>query len=115
MAKADIARRERLREFLDLVTTGMGRSERREALATYLRGLLLAGEKKNIKAVAHRLAEEPGEVEAYRQRMQQAVVVAKWNEDEVFERICAGSGSLSDHAALGTTLRRSGLSVSSIA
>lgn len=89
MAKADIARRDRLREFLELVTTEMGRSERREALATYLRGLLLAGEKKNIKAVAHRLAENPREVEACRQRMQQAVVVANWNEDEIFGRICA--------------------------
>ena len=75
MAKADIARRGRLRESL--------------GLATQRPGLLLAGERRNIKAVAHRLAEEPSEPEASRQRMQQEVVVAKWNEDEVFERICA--------------------------
>ena len=87
MAKADIGRRERLREFLELVTTGMGRLERRQALGAYLRGLLLAGERKNIKAVAQRIAEAPEDAEAYRQRMQQAVVVAQWDEDEVFERI----------------------------
>nr|WP_255216353.1 transposase [Pseudenhygromyxa sp. WMMC2535] len=37
----------------------MGRSERREALANYMRGLLLDGERKSMVPIAQRLAAIP--------------------------------------------------------
>jgi SRSO17 transposase len=48
-------------------------------------GLLLAGERKSIAPIAARLAQDPSEVEAIRQRLQQAVVVADW-EDDILRR-----------------------------
>ncbi len=89
MAAENLRRQERLREFIEDVTAGMGRVERREALGNYLRGLLLAGERKNIQALAQRLAQAPEKVQAHRQRMQQAVVVAQWDELETYRRISA--------------------------
>ena len=79
--------RGRLTEFLEYCFTGLGRSERREALASYLRGLLLDGERKSMVPVAARIAENQSETEAIRQRLQQAVAVAQWDEGEVFARV----------------------------
>lgn len=79
--------RGRLTEYLEFCFTGLGRSERREALASYLRGLLLDGERKSMVPVAARIAESPSQTEAIRQRLQQAVTVARWDESEVFARI----------------------------
>jgi SRSO17 transposase len=78
--------RRELEAFVRAMTTDMGRSERREALGHYITGLLLEGERKSIAPMAERLS-EPGAAEAMRQRMQQAVVVAKWSETELFRRI----------------------------
>ena len=89
MAKEDLKRLERLQCYLDEVTDGMGRRERREALSDYLRGLLLSGERKSLQPMAARVSSKEGDAEACRQRMQQAVVVAKWDEREVYRRICA--------------------------
>lgn len=88
MAKEDLNRLERLQGYLREVTDGMGRRERREALSDYLRGLLLSGERKSLQPMAARIASKEGDAEACRQRMQQAVVVAKWDEREVYRRIC---------------------------
>jgi SRSO17 transposase len=81
---------ERLRRdlgsFVEAMTEGMGRTERREALGQYITGLLLEGERKSIAPMAERLSEF-GDAEALRQRMQQAVVVAKWSETELFRRV----------------------------
>ena len=55
---------------------GMGRVERREALGAYVTGLLLDGERKSIEPIAARLVDAPGEIQAMRQRLQQAVVIA---------------------------------------
>lgn len=89
MAARDLRRQARLAEFIESVTTGMGREERREALGSYLRALLMSGERKNIQALALRIAKKPRDAEAHRQRMQQAVVVAKWDEQETYRRICS--------------------------
>lgn len=78
--------------FLEEMTYGMGRLERRTALQNYLRGLLLDGERKSIEPIAFRLADE-GMGEAIRQRLQQAVVVAKWDEGELFRRILIRVGN----------------------
>lgn len=81
----DRLRRE-LEAFIGTMTEGLGRSERREALGHYITGLLLEGERKSIAPMAERLA-ETGDSEGLRQRMQQAVVVATWAENELFRRI----------------------------
>lgn len=78
--------RKELELFVKAMTEGLGRSERREALGHYMTGLLLEGERKSIAPMAERLSEVGG-AEAMRQRMQQAVVIAKWSEAELFRRI----------------------------
>jgi SRSO17 transposase len=79
--------RAELEEFLDYVTHKMGRTERREALGSYIRGLLLDGERKSMTPIAERVAPTADEVEAVRQRLQQAISVACWDEFEIFRRI----------------------------
>jgi SRSO17 transposase len=79
----------RLSDFLEYCLSGMGRLERREALDSYLRGLLLDGERKSMVPIAARLAEAPEQTEAIRQRLQQAITVARWDEGELFRRIAA--------------------------
>lgn len=88
VAAEDFRRRKHLGKFIADVTEGMGRRERCEALSNYLRALLLSGERKNIMALALRVAKEPQRAQALRQRMQQAVVVAAWDELETYRRIC---------------------------
>ena len=53
----------------------------------YVRGLLLDGERKSIEPIAERLAEDPSEIQAIRQRLQQAVTVARWSEGELYRRL----------------------------
>jgi SRSO17 transposase len=50
-------------------------------------GLLLDGERKSIEAMAGRLVDDVSEVDAMRQRLQQAAVVARWCDAEVFRRL----------------------------
>jgi SRSO17 transposase len=57
---------------------GMGRSERRHAMALYTTGLLLDGERKSIEPMAARLAANAEMTEAMRQRLQQCVSVSNW-------------------------------------
>lgn len=78
---------ERLEEFFEYMFEKMGRAERRAALANYLRALLLSGPRKTVLPMARSLCSDDEEVEAMRQRLQQAVTVAKWDEREVFRRI----------------------------
>lgn len=78
---------DRLEIFLDFCFRGLGRLERRQALSSYLVGLMLDGERKSMVPIASRLSENPDEVEALRQRLQEAVNVAKWEQDELFRRI----------------------------
>jgi SRSO17 transposase len=78
---------QRLEEFFEYCLQGMGRAERRAALANYLRALLMSGERKTALPMARCLCAEDGGVEAMRQRLQQAVTVANWDERELFRRI----------------------------
>lgn len=78
--------RRELEAFATELTDGLGRLERRRALMQYISGLLLEGERKAIAPMAQRMTSE-GDVEALRQRLQQAVVVAKWDSSVVFERL----------------------------
>ena len=59
--------------YLDGLTEGMGRPERRAAMAQYVTGLLLDGERKSIEPIAARLVDCAGDVQAMRQRLQQCI------------------------------------------
>ena len=76
-----------LNDYLESLTSGMGRPERREAMCLYMTGLLLEGERKSIEPMAARLVDAPGEVQGMRQRLQQCVTVSTWAERELFRRI----------------------------
>lgn len=76
-----------LTTFLDTLTDGMGRPERRTAMRQYVTGLLLDGERKSIEPIAARLVDAATEVEAMRQRLQQCVVVSQWSADTMFARL----------------------------
>jgi SRSO17 transposase len=77
----------RLEEFNRYCFAKLGRSERRDALSQYVRGLLLEGERKSIYPIACRLADCDERVQGVRQSLQQAVSVADWDERIVFQRI----------------------------
>lgn len=76
-----------LTEYVEWMVAGMGRVERRAALSSYVRGLLLDGERKSVEPMAARLVDDASEIEAMRQRLQQAVVVADWPDTEMFRRL----------------------------
>lgn len=73
--------------YINSFVTGLGREERRRALGWYVTGLLLDGERKSIEPIALRLVESANEMQAMRQRLQQAVCVATWSEMEVYRRL----------------------------
>jgi SRSO17 transposase len=88
MNRRELARLDRdLSEFLDTMMEGMGRVERVAAMRSYVTGLLLDGERKSIEPMAARLVESQSEVEAMRQRLQQAVTVASWSDSTMFGRV----------------------------
>ena len=88
MNAREIAKLDReLGEYLHHFVDGLGRPERREALRLYMTGLLLDGERKSIAPMAGRLVDAVDEIEAMRQRLQQAVVIATWSDDEVLARL----------------------------
>ncbi len=76
-----------LAEYLESLTEGMGRPERRAAMGLYVTGLLLDGERKSIEPIAARLVDRAEQVQAMRQRLQQCVVVAEWDAGQVFGRV----------------------------
>lgn len=76
-----------LTTYLDALTEGLGRPERRTAMGQYVTGLLLDGERKSIEPIAARLVEQATDVQAMRQRLQQCVVVSPWDATDVFARV----------------------------
>ena len=76
-----------LESFANSLFDGMGRPERRRAMAWYLEGLLLDGARKSIEPMASRLVDDPAGIEAMRQRLQQCVSVSAWSDDEVRARL----------------------------
>jgi len=88
MNRRDLRKLDReLTEFIGSMVEGMGRVERREALGAYVTGLLLDGERKSIEPIAARLVDDPAEIQPMRQRLQQAVVIAEWPDDEMLRRL----------------------------
>jgi SRSO17 transposase len=83
-----IAKLEReLGQYLEGFIAGLGRPERREALRLYMTGLLLDGDRKSMEPMAGRLVDDESEIEAMRQRLQQAVTIAAWSDSEVLARL----------------------------
>jgi SRSO17 transposase len=76
-----------LTTFVDTLTADFGRPERRTAMAQYITGLLLDGERKSIEPIAARLVDRPDQIQAMRQRLQQCVVVSPWDAGELFARL----------------------------
>jgi SRSO17 transposase len=76
-----------LTTFVDTLTADFGRPERRTAMAQYITGLLLDGERKSIEPIAARLVDRPDQIQAMRQRLQQCVVVSPWEAGELFGRL----------------------------
>src|SRR3954469_21050286 len=72
---------------MESMLTGMGRPERRRAMADYLMGLLLDGDRKSMEPMAGRLVDDESEIQAMRQRLQQCVTVSPWHDDEVWRRL----------------------------
>jgi SRSO17 transposase len=76
-----------LTTFVETLTTGFGRPERRTAMTQYITGLLLDGERKSIEPIAARLVDHTDQIQAMRQRLQQCVVVSPWDAGELFDRL----------------------------
>jgi SRSO17 transposase len=76
-----------LGNYLEHFVEGLGRPERRDALRLYMTGLLLDGERKSVAPIAGRLVDAADQVEAMRQRLQQAVNVAQWNDEVMLDRL----------------------------
>jgi SRSO17 transposase len=88
MDKRELKRLDReLSAYLDRMTEGMGRPERRQAMRDYLTGLLLDGDRKSIEPMAGRLVDDKSEIQAMRQRLQQCVTVSTWSDEEVWKRL----------------------------
>jgi SRSO17 transposase len=78
-----------LTQFLDEMITGMGRPERRSAMAHYITGLLLDGERKSVQPMATRLSANTAEADAMRQRLQDCVGVSPWSDEELLRRLAS--------------------------
>lgn len=76
-----------LTSYLESMVVGMGRPERRQAMADYLTGLLLDGDRKSIEPMAGRLVDHRSEIQAMRQRLQQCVTVSPWSDEELWLRL----------------------------
>ena len=76
-----------LSTYVEALTAGLGRHERRTAMGQYITGLLLDGERKSIEPIAARLVDRTTDVQAMRQRLQQCVVVSPWDAGAVFARV----------------------------
>ena len=76
-----------LTEYLDSMLESMGRVERVAAMRSYVTGLLLDGERKSIEPMAARLVDRANQVQAMRQRLQQAVTIASWSDRVLLDRL----------------------------
>lgn len=88
MKPADVrALDKELHAYIDSMTEGMGRPERRRAMGWYITGLLLDGERKSTLPMAARLVDGEAEISAMRQRLHECVSVSDWSDDEMRARL----------------------------
>jgi SRSO17 transposase len=76
-----------LLSFVEDVAAGIGRSERKHWCMTYLRGLLLDGERKSIEPMASRLSAIDEPTKDYVQALQQFVNQSNWEDSLVRENM----------------------------
>ena len=76
-----------MQAFVADVTVGIGRSERKHWCSTYLRGLLLDGDRKSIKPMAGRLAAIDQPEKDYVQALQQFINQSNWEDSLVQENM----------------------------
>lgn len=76
-----------LHEFMWGMFQGLGRRERLEAISWYVTGLLLDGERKSTEPMAGRLVDDPAEISAMRQRLQECVSISAWSDEVVCSRL----------------------------
>jgi SRSO17 transposase len=88
MNRREITRLDReLTTYVDELLDGMGRKERVRAMGWYITGLLLDGDRKSIEPMAARLVDDADEIQAMRQRLQEAVTVSDWSDAEIWKRL----------------------------
>src|SRR3974377_188669 len=81
MARSKAGGEKRLEEYVQKLGEAIGHADRHEPLRAYLRGLLLAGERKSGEPMAARVDPRPGS--ARHQSMHHFVASAPWEEREV--------------------------------
>ena len=86
MKPTEIKRLDReLTDYVDLLTDGLGRPERRRAMASYVTGLLLDGDRKSTAPMAARLVDDPARAGPMREALQQCVSDTPWSENLLLE------------------------------
>jgi SRSO17 transposase len=73
--------------YLDGLSGCLKRSDQKRSFVWYVTGLLLDGDRKSIEPMAGRLVDSLGERDAMRQRLQQVVSVAPWEESRMYEAL----------------------------
>lgn len=73
--------------YLDGLSGCLKRSDQRRSFVWYVTGLLLDGERKSTEPMAGRLVNSLAERDAMRQRLQQIVSVAPWDEALLYESL----------------------------
>lgn len=56
-------------------------------MGLYVQGLLLDGERKSMEPMASRLIDDPAELVAMRQRLQECISVSPWDERDVYRKL----------------------------
>lgn len=73
--------------FLDGLSECVKRKDQRRSFVMYVTGLLLDGERKSLQPMAMRLVDSAKEHESMRQRLQQVVSAAPWDEADLYRRL----------------------------
>jgi SRSO17 transposase len=73
--------------FLDGLSECVKRKDQRRSFVMYVTGLLLDGERKSLQPMAMRLVDSADEHESMRQRLQQVVSAAPWDEAELYRAL----------------------------
>jgi len=73
--------------FLDGLSECVKRKDQRRSFVMYVTGLLLDGERKSLQPMAMRLVDSREEHESMRQRLQQVVSAAPWDEAELYRAL----------------------------
>jgi SRSO17 transposase len=83
---------QRLDDFFGRIGRVLGRSERREAFATYATGLLGDSERKSVEPIAALACGDPARCRAVTERLLNFVTESPWNDEAV--RLCAARYAL---------------------